>query len=135
MSACGATPGPSPATGSPSQGVADRIPPPACGVEIQEQGGGPWNEAARACFWHAYQAHQPAEFVSTLPTIEGDPITTTYRVLPDGKVEIITDSTRDRYAAPGSLERLVCRTLALVEGGTPSIDFGPDDSCVVAPIT
>ncbi|MHB8890700.1 MAG: hypothetical protein ACYC65_01490 [Candidatus Limnocylindrales bacterium] len=114
--------------------MANRAPLPACGVENAGQGG-PWNEDGRACFWAAYRGHTPAEFVSTRPTTEGDPITTIYRVLPDGSVEIFIDSTQDRFAGVRGWERLTCRTLARFENGTLSPDFGPDDTCVAAPIS
>ena len=107
-------------------------PLPACGVENAGQMG-PWNEAGRACFWKAYLEHQPSEFVSTRPTAEGDPITTIYRVLPDGSVEVFIDSTQDKWGS-GRWEHLSCRTLAHYENGTLSNDFGPDDTCVATPL-
>lgn len=112
--------------------VANRIPLPSCGEEQAGQGG-PWNEGARACFWEAYQEHRPAEFISTYPTIEGDPITSIYRVLPDGSVEIFIDSTRDRFGS-GSWLHVSCRTLARRDGTGARNDFGPDDTCVAVPL-
>ena len=70
---------------------------------------------------------------ATRPTAEGDPITTIYRVLPDGSVEVFIDSTQDKWGS-GRWEHLSCRTLAHYENGTFSNDFGPDDTCVATPL-
>lgn len=132
LSACGWLPEPTPAMAHQPAAVANRAPLTVCGVENAGQRG-PWNEAGRACFWKAYLDHQPAEFVSTRPTTEGDPITTIYRVLPDGSVEVFIDSTQDKWGS-GRWEHLSCRSLAHAENGTLSNDFGPDDTCVAIPL-
>ncbi len=113
--------------------VVNRIALPSCGVEVA-QPGGRWNEAGRACFWNAYLARRPAEFVTTMPTTEGDPITTIYRVLPDGSVEVFIDATRDRWGS-GEWSRFVCRTLSRGQGRDPQVDFGLDETCEEMPIT
>ena len=112
--------------------VTNRSALPVCGIEKAGQGG-PWNDTGRACFWKAYQDRRPAEFISTRPTTEGDPITTIYRVLPGGAVEIFIDSTQDKFG-DGRWDRLACRTLAAFENGSVANDFGPDDSCVATPL-
>jgi len=134
VSACGLLPIPPPIEGigpnAPAM-VASRIPVPSCGVE---RGGhdGPWNIEGRACFWQAYRARRPAEFISTRPTIEGDPITSIYRVLPDGSVEVFIDSTQDTFGS-GKWSHATCRTLSEQVGA--DLDFGPDDTCVFVDIT
>ena len=90
-------------------------------------------QAARECFWQAYRAQRPAEFVSTRPTTEGDPITTIYRVLGAGRVEIFIDSTQDRFSA-GGWQRLDCTRLTLGQSLAPAPDFGPDNTCVETPL-
>lgn len=108
--------------------VAERSPLPSCGVEIATTPAGPWNPAARKCFWSAYQQGRPSEFVSTRPTIEGDPITTIYRVVSAGKIEVFMDTTQDRYSEPAGWWRFDCKTLSPLE--TPAEpDFVVDDSC------
>jgi hypothetical protein len=110
--------------------VANRIPVPPCGSEhsgLADSG----NLEGRACFWTAYQEHRPAEFISTRPTTEGDPITTIYRVLPGGSVELFIDSTQDTWGS-GKWAHATCRTLSPQVGA--DIDFGPDETCTFADI-
>lgn len=116
--------------------VADRTLLPSCGAERFTTPEGPWNEAARVCFWDAYRAQRTAEFVSTWLTTEGDPITSIYRVLGAGRVEIFIDSTQDRFAAAADRgwQRLDCSTLATVQSPAPAPDFGPDNTCVATPL-
>src|SRR5439155_23353744 len=125
-----ATP-PSPTPSLPSlapPAVANRTVLASCGTERAITQQGPWNEAARECFWQAYRAQRPAEFMSTRLTIEGDPITSIYRVLPGGRVEIFIDSTQDRFAADRGWQRLDCATLVMVQSTSPAPDFGPDNT-------
>jgi hypothetical protein len=110
------------------QEIAERSPLPACGIENATTQNGPWNTAGRECFRNAYQQGQPAEFVSTRLTTEGDPITTIYRVLSAGKIEVFMDTTQDKYGAQGWL-RFDCRTLASATSMAEGLDFGVDDSC------
>ncbi len=108
--------------------VAQRTPLPSCGSETTTQDSG-FNVEGRRCFWDAYLAGRPAEFVSTRPSIEGDPITTIYRVLGPGRIEVWIDATKDRFGS-GTWEKLTCRSLRLVKGGRVEPDFGPDETCV-----
>ena len=114
--------------------VANRLVLPTCGTERTTTPHGPWNEAARACFVDAYRAQRPAEFVSTSLTTEGDPITSIYRVLPAGQIEIFIDSTQDRFAGNGrGWQQLECSTLFIADSPgspVPAIDLGPDNTCV-----
>jgi hypothetical protein len=87
-----------------------------------------FNVEGRRCLWAAYLGHSPAEFISTQSTIEGDPITTLYRVQPDGRLEIFIDSTKDRWSAMTWL-RLECLTLALASDAPGQPAFGPGAGC------
>lgn len=76
--------------------VRSRSALPVCGDE-------PWVSpvlevvrSVRECFLEAHQEGRGAEFTSTAPTMDGDPIATIYRTLPDGTIELFTDSTRSR---------------------------------------
>ena len=105
----------------------------AAAIENAIRQDGPWNAAGRACFWTAYQGGQPAEFTSTRLTMEGDPITTIYRVLGDERVELFIDSTQDRYGS-GAWEHAACTSLAAITDGLVEPDFGPDESCEFTPL-
>lgn len=113
--------------------VANRVVLPPCGGENATTQRGPWNQPGRECFWEAYLAHHPAEFISTRLSIEGDPITSIYRVLGGGRVEVFVDDSRDRYPAVGGWARLDCSALATPGSLAPPPDFGPDD-CLVTPL-
>lgn len=104
---------------------------PSCGTEDVSTPGGPRNQAARACFWSAYQAGEPAEFASTLPTTEGDPITMIFRVLGPERVEIFVDTTQDSFGVPG-WTRFDCTALAQTFGR--ELGFGPGEDCAATPI-
>jgi hypothetical protein len=95
----------------PPDWVTDRPGLPACGVE--EAGHGEFDIAKRTCLLDAFEAGRGAELISTLVTIEGDPITQYIRVHPDATVEIFVDATRDAFGS-GTWERLICRRLSSV---------------------
>jgi hypothetical protein len=97
---CGLLPPPTP------DWVTRRTELPDCGAEQIAQGGLPDREA-RACLLDAWRESRAAELVSERPSVEGDPITTIYRVHPDGSVDLFVDSTRDRFGS-GEWERLTC---------------------------
>jgi hypothetical protein len=109
--------------------VAARAPLPFCGDENISLPDGTPDVAARACFWEAYEAGSPAEFVSTNTTMEGDPIITIYRVTDAGTVEVFIDSTKDRWSAMTWL-RLECPELALDPAAQGQPAFGPAEGCV-----
>ncbi len=113
--------------------VRDREPLPSCGVETATNQGGPWNIDGRRCLAAAYRSGSPAEFVSTRPTIEGDPFRVVYRVLGPGRVEILVDSTRDAWS-DRSWSRMSCSRLTIDETATPGPDFGWGDDCASATI-
>lgn len=95
---------------------------PACGEETIGVGvsGDP---AARDCLWAAYEAQRPAELVTHMTSIEGDPVTYVYRVLPGGSVEVFVDQTQDLYSTGGWL-RLACPGLSRLEDGVLALGLG-----------
>ncbi|HEX5823407.1 MAG TPA: hypothetical protein VFY18_03015 [Candidatus Limnocylindrales bacterium] len=119
--------------------VRDRVALPPCGEEAV-RGDGVVNLAGRRCLWTAYLEHRPAEFVTTQWSVEGDPITSIYRVLPGGSVEVFIDSTQDVWSARTWL-RLACPGLSLIEGAAGQPAFGPglgsqpDGECVETTIS
>jgi hypothetical protein len=137
VSGCGSSPASSNPTPSPPvpKVVSGRPALPSCGTEHATTQTGPWNEKARRCFWDAYQKAQPAEFVTTRLTTEGDPVTTIYRVLGPGRVEVFVDGTQDKFSATRAWIRLDCQTLASASTLATSPDFGPDESCVQTSIS
>ena len=57
--------------------------------------------SAEACFEERVTAGLPAEWILVQATIEGDLIVSIYRSLPDGSMEVFTDSTRDAFGSRG----------------------------------
>lgn len=103
--------------------VRERLALPFCGEETARLNDG-FNIEGRRCLWAAYQQRQPAEFITTRWSIEGDPLTWIYRVLPNGAVEVFIDSTQDRWSARTWLH-LACPGLSLIEGDPAQPAFGP----------
>lgn len=81
--------------------------PRSCGVEVVRLGQG-YDAAARACFWEAYKARDPAQLTTTWHTIEGDPVTYTLTITRAG-VEVVVDS-KDRFGQQG-VHTHTCRNL------------------------
>jgi hypothetical protein len=117
----------SPSTPAPTFPTSAEI---SCGEELAGRGG-PLNLAARECFWAAYQQRRPAEFRTTQSTIEGDPITFTYRIRTDGAVEVIVDSSQDTFSNRG-IAVLDCHDLVRLDDPVlpDPLNFGPGDGCV-----
>lgn len=102
--------GPTPPPSVPPVGPGTRD----CGTLTLRQGQElPAN--AVQCVIEAVGARQPARLVITLPTVEGDPITTSYAVAVDGRVEVTTDSRADRFGS-GHLERRTCTGPTVQDG-------------------
>lgn len=108
--------------------VRDRSALPDCGWETVRSDGDA-NVPGRRCLWSAYQEHRPAEFVTTQWSIEGDPITSIYRVLPGGAVEVFIDSTHDAWSARTWLH-LACPDLVPVDVSSGQPAFGPGSDCI-----
>jgi hypothetical protein len=98
----------------------------SCGVEVQRNetmlgpASGP-DEAMRRCFVDAVEVGAQAEFISYRQTVEGDVVTTIYRSLGAGNVEVIVDATRDRFGS-GEWTMSTCTGTTLSEE-TLEIEF------------
>ena len=103
--------------------VRDRPTLPGCGSETVRAPADA-NIDGRNCLWASYVDKRPAEFVTTQWTIEGDPITSVYRILPDGAIEVFIDSTHDAWSSKSWLH-LACHELALIDGAPGQPAFGP----------
>jgi hypothetical protein len=88
--------------------VTNRQPLPSCGEESGER-----NAEGRGCLLEAFDTGSGAEFVSRESTIEGDPITSYFRVHENGVVEIFVDATQDKYGSE-QWERIRCESLTAV---------------------
>lgn len=55
-------------------------------------------ERANRCLLEAFATGRPAELVVTFHSVEGDPVTTYYRILGPHRVEVFVDNTADRYS-------------------------------------
>ncbi|HEU4423569.1 MAG TPA: DUF4362 domain-containing protein [Pilimelia sp.] len=66
------------------------------------------------CFVDAVAAGRPAQLKVTRPTVEGDPIATTYRADRQGRVDVVTDSRQDRFGIQ-TISKQVCTGPAVVE--------------------
>jgi hypothetical protein len=83
-----------------------------CGVEDRQMGTEP-NQEGRRCLLEAFENGTPAQFVSRLTTIEGDPIVRTYAVFGPGDVRIAHDARLDKFGS-GKIELLRCARLVPV---------------------
>ena len=108
--------------------VRERPAMPSCGSETVH-GPSDANIDGRQCLWDSYLGKQPAEFITTQWTVEGDPITSVYRILPDGAIEVFIDSTHDAWSSKSWLH-LACQELALIDGAPGQPAFGPAEGCV-----
>ena len=83
-----------------------------CGFE-NLQSGAEVNQEGRRCLLEAFDSGTPAQFVSRLTTIEGDPIVRTYAVLGPGDVRLAWDARLDKFGS-GKIELLRCAGLVPV---------------------
>ncbi|MEV6811153.1 DUF4362 domain-containing protein [Micromonospora sp. NPDC051296] len=99
---------PTPAAGPPPPPSEPSVEPGTrdCGTFILGQGQGVPVDVMQ-CLIQAAGARQSARLVVTNPTVEGDPITTSYAVAGDGRVEVTTDARADRLGS-GKVERQTC---------------------------
>ncbi|MFE2095066.1 hypothetical protein [Streptomyces sp. NPDC059460] len=69
----------------------------SCGEVSLDQGEEMQKQAAReiVCLQRALKNGESAELKATYPTVEGDPIREYYRLTPQGRLEVYTDSTDD----------------------------------------
>jgi hypothetical protein len=71
--------------------------------------------SALRCFLDAVSAGQPVVLNETRPTVEGDPIPVTFSADARGRVEVITDSRKDRFGS-GTVDRITCTAPSAVGG-------------------
>ncbi|MFN7149211.1 MAG: hypothetical protein ACK4V6_07000 [Microthrixaceae bacterium] len=71
-----------------------------CGSDVRDHDPAELSAAAR-CFVDLHIAELDAVYVTTSPTVEGDPITSVYVTGRDGVVSVFTDTTRDSYGSDG----------------------------------
>ncbi|MDG4788807.1 hypothetical protein O7626_23260 [Micromonospora sp. WMMD1102] len=98
-------------TGSTGAGTVDRI---DCGTFKLAQGEQLPGSAVR-CLTGAAAAGEPAHLQETRPTVEGDPITTTYIVDAQGQVRVVFDTRADRFGS-GKVHLQSCTGLTQVDG-------------------
>ena len=94
--------GPPDPASSPAAAVVD------CGTFDRKQREG-FPAEGSGCLIDANKARKPAYLKVTMPSTEGDPITTIYNSGVDGKVEVITDTRQDKYG-PKQVTRETCDT-------------------------
>ncbi|WP_151773686.1 hypothetical protein [Streptomyces abyssomicinicus] len=77
-----------------------RTPYAGCGEVRLRQGERMETHAAREidCLRRAVEETATAELAVTFPTVEGDPIREYYRLTPQGRLEVYTDSTDDPHS-------------------------------------
>jgi len=98
-----------------SPSAEDRRRMPSCGAYDAVPGLLPAEaQAARDCFLAAYGAGTEAELAITVISIEGDPITTIYRVLGANDVELFVDASADEFAEVKNYQQ---RCTSVVEDG------------------
>lgn len=62
----------------------------------------------RACLEAALREGRSATLTVTAPTVEGDPVTTSWRLDADGSLSADIDASRDRYAGSQPRTRATC---------------------------
>jgi hypothetical protein len=71
------------------------------------------------CLLDALDRAEEATLVVTRATVEGDPLTTTYEARVGGTIELVVDTTQDRYG-PQAVSTLRCdglrETIGILEG-------------------
>ena len=103
---------------------------PLCGHEIVERTAeGDFHDAeATACFLAAYEAGDPAEFISETLTPETGRITTIFRVLGPGEIEIFRDTTQDPLSTPG-WTRTMCDAIREIDRDPNGVPILIGDEC------
>ncbi|WP_097321093.1 DUF4362 domain-containing protein [Paractinoplanes atraurantiacus] len=86
-----------------------------CGTFELDQGE-QLSQEAGLCLLGAAQKGQIARLEVTVPTVEGDPITTVYATRPDGSVEVVEDNRQDPWG-PQEVTREVCTGPVVAEHG------------------
>ena len=126
-------------SGPPPDWVTNRQPLDSCGEEDYGRGEGVDVEA-RQCLLAAFEAGRGAELITTMTSVEGDPVTRYIRVHENGTVEIFHDASRDQYGS-GGWERSRCERLVPVEEANdppdlsfPEHDVFVEEDCTTLPV-
>ena len=111
LSACGSsTPAPDAVPSSRARSSPASSAQGDCGEVVLRQG--EMLEAVgareRACLEDALADGRSATLTVTAPTVEGDPVTTTWAVAADGTLSADSDVSRDRFADPSADYRVIC---------------------------
>lgn len=99
---------------TPGQTAASTAPGIDCGTFKLGQGE-KLPAAALRCLTGAAAAGEPARLQQTSPTVEGDPITTTYIVVAPGHLRVVHDARADRFGS-GDVRWQSCTSLTQVDG-------------------
>ena len=114
VAGCGASGGPT-ASGTSTAPVASGT---SCGDVTLAQGataGVP--ESALTCFTTALADERRVTLTVTEPTVEGDPVTTTYTALLGNHVQVDVDSSKDAFAGMNpTVSRQVCTGASVAHG-------------------
>lgn len=98
-----------------------------CGAEDFRHGDG-YDQGARDCIWEAYRSAVPARFVTTVLTVEGDPISFELYTRSDGKVVGVLDTRADKFGA----QRVTTYTCAGMEKRTARREYFHLSGCTGA---
>lgn len=103
---------------------------PSCGHDVVERTteGDLHDAEATACFLAAYEAGEPAEFISDSPTPEAGRITTVFRVLGPGEIEIFVDTTQDPLSTP-AWTRMICGSILEIDEDPNGVPILVGDEC------
>ena len=108
--------------GAPAE-VRNRMPLLSCGTEVGHPPEG-FNVKARTCFWTAYTRGLSAEFISTRPAANGQPIVVIWRSLGGGHAEFFVDEAATTL--PGhSWTHTTCPKLTLTNDPHVAPDWVP----------
>lgn len=114
VAGCASSVGPA-ASGTPTAPVTAST---SCGVVTLAQGdtaGVP--ESALTCFTAALADQKRVTLTVTEPTVEGDPVTTTYTALLGNHVQVDVDSSKDAFAGMNpAVSRQVCTGASVAHG-------------------
>lgn len=87
----------------PAADVATAVTARDCGSYTSVNGPAPGGvtDQGWSCFAEALLNHRVAVLHLTETTTEGDPVYMTFTARPDGRAEVVTDSSQDRFAGTG----------------------------------
>ncbi len=110
VAGCGAEPAPDPVA-APSQAAAEDV---DCGTFDLGQGE-ELPESAGRCLIDAVGAKRAARLQVSEPTVEGDPIVSTYTAYRGGGIELVLDSSQDGFG-PKAVTTQTCTAVSYGEG-------------------